>query len=73
LNLAGDLHVDVQYVGMKKKLLVIILVLSLLGNVALTWRAYTLANRLSEAYEALNGWYEFYESLPRGTTIYLDD
>lgn len=54
---------------MKNKLLITLLVLSLLGNVALGIHAQRLANKLGDAYNALESWVEFYETLPKGITI----
>lgn len=56
------------YVRMKK-ILTILLIVSLLGNVVLGIRAQYLANKLGEAYTSLQSWYDFYESMPKGITI----
>ena len=57
---------------MKRKIITILFVASLLGNVALGIHAQSLANRLSDAYNALVEWNEYYESMPKSFTYYED-
>jgi len=57
---------------MKRKIIIILFVLSLIGNITLGIHAQNLANKLDDAYRALVEWNEFYETMPKSFTYYED-
>jgi len=57
---------------MKRKIITILFVVSLLGNIAFAIHAQRLANRLSDAYTTLIEWNEYYKTLPKSFTYFED-